>query len=334
MVATIYSQQPGVVIPITTEFAQIAQRFARQCPVPEKAEQIRHNTLAVCAVNAYLQLLSIPTDIADSDCWNPIMQLVADVADLKLPGVGSVSCRPIARGSDSCQIPPEDWHDRIGYIAVRLDEDIHQATLVGFSLATPQTDRVSTASFGPIETLIDQVHRLTISQPLATPSQSSNISPVLNQIGRWVDGLIEGGWQTAAELIDPTEFNLAFRTSADLVSPTLDAPTTVTDISRAKLIDLGIQLDQSIRVVLVVHITQTADRRTRVVLQVRPLKESLYLVEGIELTVLDENGADYLEVTSRAIDNYIQLRFSGQAGEQFGVRIKLGRSVFREQFAI
>ncbi|MBE9059488.1 DUF1822 family protein [cf. Phormidesmis sp. LEGE 11477] len=334
MVTTIYSQQSGIVVPITTESTQIAQRFAQQCSAPEKAEQIRQNTLAVHAVNAYLQLLSIPTDLADSDSWNPIMQLVANVADLKLPNIGTLSCRPITPDHDTCQIPPEDWHDRIGYIAVRLDESARQATLVGFCTAIPQVEHVSTESFDPIETLIDRVHQLQVSQSPAASSRSSSVPYVLNQIGKWVDGIIEAGWQTAAELINPTELDLAFRTSVDLVSPTLNAPTTVTDISRAKLIDLGIQLEQSVRVALVVHITQTADRRTSVILQVRPLGESFYLPEGVELTVLDENNANYLAATSRAIDNYIQLRFSGQAGEQFGVRIKLGQSVFREQFAI
>ncbi|EDX85082.1 hypothetical protein S7335_2781 [Synechococcus sp. PCC 7335] len=334
MVTTTYSQQSGIVIPITTESMQIAGRFAQQCSIPEKAEQIRQNTLAVCAVNTYLQLLAIPTDLADSDSWNPIMQLVANVADIKLPDIGTFSCRLINSSSETCQIPPEDWYGHAGYIAVRLDEGTRRATLAGFSVDVPQMEYVPTDRFGPIETLIDQVHQLQTSQSSAVSSQLSTAPSVLNQIGKWVDGIIAEGWQTAAALMNPTELDLAFRTSADLVSPTLDTPTTVTDISRAKLVDLGTHLSQSVRVALVVHITQTADRRTSFILQVRPLGESLYLPEGIELTVLDGNDADYLKATSRAIDNYIQLRFSGQAGEQFGVRIKLGQRTLREQFII
>ena len=334
MVTTTYSQQSGIVIPITTESAQIAERFAQQCSVPEKAEQIRQNTLAVCAVNTYLQLLSISTDLADSDSWNPIMRLAANVADIKLPDVGTFSCRTIAPGSNTCWIPPEDWQGHKGYITVRLDEDTYQATLVGFSVAIPQMQNVPADRFGPIEALIDQIHQLQTSRSSAVSSQLGSVPRALNQIGKWVDGIITEGWQTAAELINPTELDWAFRTSTDLASAMLDAPTTVTNISRAKLVDLGIHLGRSVRVALVVHITQTTDRRTSVILQVRPLGESLYLPEDIELTVLDENDADYLAATSRAIDNYIQLRFSAQAEEQFGVRIKLGQSVFREQFAI
>ncbi|MGB3788260.1 MAG: DUF1822 family protein [Phormidesmis sp.] len=334
MVATIFSQQFGVVIPITTASRNIAQRFAGHCSISEKAEQIRQNTLAVCAVNAYLQLLSIPTDLADSDSWNPAMQLMADVADLKLPNVGTLSCRPVSLESNTCYVPPEAWHDRVGYVAVSLDEASHRATLIGFRRAVPETEHVLIDSFGPIETLIDQIHMLSSTRRSEPSFQSSTVPIALNRIGKWVDGMITEGWQTAASLINPTDLDLAFRTSADLVLPTLDAPTTVTDISRAKLLDLGIQLGQFVQVALVVHITQTADRRTSIILQVRPLGEFPYLAEGIELTVLDENDANYLEATSRAIDNYIQLRFIAQAGEQFGVRVRLGQTEFREQFAV
>lgn len=334
MVITIFSQQFGVVVPITTESRNIAQRFAQNCSVPGKAERVRQNTLAVCAVNAYLQLLSIPTDLDDSDSWNPTMQLMTNVADLKLPNIGTLSCHPVAPESDTCYIPPEAWHDRAGYVAVSLDEDSHRATLIGFRAAVPEREHISIDGFGPIETLIDQVHMLSGTQSSELLSRLNDSPTVLNRIGKWVDGIIADGWQTAASLVNPADLDLAFRTSADLVSPMLDAPTTVTDISRAKLVDLGIHRGQPIRVALVVRITQAADRRTSIILQVRPLGEYPCLPEGIELVVLDENGENYLEATSRAIDNYIQLRFIAQAGEQFGVRINLGQVAFKEQFTI
>lgn len=347
MVTTIYSRQSGIVVPITTASRRVAQRFAQQCSTPEKADQVRQNTLAVCAVNDYLQLLSIPTDLDSGDSWNPIMRLVTNVADLELPSVGTLSCRPVAADSDTCHIPPEEWHDRAGYIAVGLDEENYRATLLGFSAAVPQAEYVPIGSFDSIETLIDRVHQLRPSQssvqsssrPLAN-EQLNDGPPALNRIGQWVDGIITNGWRTAAEIINPTDLTLSFRTSVDQALPDIDTPTTVSDISRAKIVDLGMQLGQSIRAALVVYITQAADRRTSVILQVCPLGERPYLAEGIELNVLDDSGAVYLEARSRAIDNYIQLRFMGQPGEQFGVCISLGENgengenVFREQFVI
>lgn len=88
--------QMGITLPITTEHLRIAERFEQLCPFHEKSHQIRHNTLAVCAVNAYLQLMEIPTDLASSDSWKPMMQMMGNVADLKLPGLGALSCRTVS----------------------------------------------------------------------------------------------------------------------------------------------------------------------------------------------------------------------------------------------
>ena len=85
----------GITLPITTEFQQVADRFSQRWGLANKAAQIRRNTLAVCAVNAYLELMEIPSAIAQGDSWNPLMQGMADVADLVLPGVGVLSCRTV-----------------------------------------------------------------------------------------------------------------------------------------------------------------------------------------------------------------------------------------------
>ena len=125
------SHHLGITLPITSEFRRVADAFAVQCSIPEKADQIRRNTLAVCAVNLYLQIMEIPTQVEKSDSWQPMMQMMADVADLPVPGIGSLSCRAVLPGEETCYVPPEDWSDRAGYIAVVIDEQT--ATLVGFT---------------------------------------------------------------------------------------------------------------------------------------------------------------------------------------------------------
>lgn len=39
--ASLIDHEKGITLPITTEFRQIAEKFAQQCPFPEKAPQIR-----------------------------------------------------------------------------------------------------------------------------------------------------------------------------------------------------------------------------------------------------------------------------------------------------
>ncbi|MGC1528391.1 MAG: DUF1822 family protein [Phormidesmis sp.] len=361
------SQQMGITLPITREFQQMAQRFAQMCPFAEKAEQIRHNTLAVCAVNAYLQLMEIPTAIAQADSWNPMMQMLSNVADLPLPGVGVLSCRVADVEADVCIIPPEAWSERIGYVAVAIDEAAHEATLIGFTPSARESEQLTLAQFLPIEALVDRVHALQSAIAADSPEaiaagQSTNPS-TLTQIGRWIEGAIDtmsDGWQTVESLVNPVEPNFAFRT-ADLAEPAM-----ATDASRAKLVNLGLQLDEAVRVALVIHITEqrlteqrlteqpsdaiapnaaTRDTtepapnrsnsdRSNIVLQVRPLGDSPYLEENLTMTVLDEQAVPFMSVTSREIDNYIQLRLSGQVGEHFGVTLSMGETVFEEWFVI
>lgn len=347
------SHYTGILLPLTTEFGEIAQRFAQRCSFSEKAQKIRRNTLAVCAVNAYLQLMDIPTCISESDSWNPMMQMMADVADLKVPGVGTIACRSLTPQDTTCYIPPEAWHDRAGYVAVVIDEAANQATLVGFTPTVTQ-ESVPLEQFSPLEALIDRVHSLqAVSAASVNPSAAdlsaadlsaadlvvSPTRPAATQLSRWVEGMIAASWQATEAIINPTGLNFAFRTTE------LASRSDVTDISRAKLVDLGVQLGQSLRIALVVHLgpaTETPDpdavssssRRTNIVLQVRPIGDSPYLSEGLVLRVLDDQNNSFMQATSRAIDNYIQLRLSGQSGETFGVQITAEEVSFTEWFVI
>lgn len=335
------SHHIGIPLPLTAEFGEVAQRFAQQCPFGDKAQNIRRNILAVCAVNTYLQLMDIPTRIEESDSWNPAMQMMADIADLKVPGVGTLSCRAIAPQDNTCYVPPEEWHDRAGYVAVVIDEAAHQATLVGFTPTVSQ-EIVPLERFLPLEALIDRVHGLQTSAIASTAANAaaaiSQAQSAVTQLSQWAEGMMAASWQAADAFMNPAGMNFAFR-AAELANR-----SDVTDISRAKLIDLGLQLGQTLQIALVVHLVQAAEvsradampapARTDIVLQVRPVGESPYLPEGLTLSVLDEQNNSFMTATSRAIDNYIQLRLSGQSGETFGVQIVAEENSFTEWFVI
>lgn len=338
------SHHIGITLPITTAAKRIAQQFADQCPFQEKAGQIKRNTLAVSAVNDYLKLMEIPTSVAESDSWSPMMQMMGDVADLKVPGVGTLSCRPVSVTDEACTVPPEDWSDRAGYIAIALDEEMSQATLIGFLETVGEQEQIALSEFAPIEALIDQVHTLqaanqAASQPagLASLAQTARTmtSTMTTQISEWIEGGITATWEAADALINPADMSFAFRTTAEL-----SRQDNAVDISRAKLIDLGLQLGQSVQVALVVHVTQhvsdddTMPDSSDIVLQIRPFGESAYLPEGLSLTLLDEDNTLLKSATSRSIDNYIQIRLSGESGETFGVQVTINDATFAEKFVI
>lgn len=347
-----FSRHMGITLPITTEFHCAADSFAKHCPVPAKAEQIRRNTLAVCAVNAYLELMEIPTRLSESDSWSPMMQMMSDVADLKVPGLGTLSCRAISPGDETCYVPPEAWVDRAGYVAIVLDESSRQATLLGFTKTVTEQEQVPLSQFMPIETLIDLVHELQSVEASSEIAQSLAAAHArVVQLGQWfrteAEGLAESGWLAVEKLMDPDQMGLAFRTIR--INDRTDERPTV-NVSRVKQVSLGIQSGQPLQVALVIQLMRDApdtafqgnptranqqnSLTTNILLQVRPLGASLVLPEGVILNVLGEQGNVFMSATSRSMDNCIQLQLSGQTGEQFSVQILMAEASFEEPFAI
>lgn len=99
----------SIFLPIAEPGRIIAKQFAGEQPTPEKAERVMFNTLAVWIANDYLQMLGIPTNISNSDSWNPVARLCADVADLEVTGIGKLECRPLKASQMLCSIPAETW---------------------------------------------------------------------------------------------------------------------------------------------------------------------------------------------------------------------------------
>jgi len=299
-------------LPITQSALYTAQQFANQQPTPEKAEQVRLNTLAVCAVNDYLQMMGIPTNLKASDSWNPVLRLCADVADLDVTGVGRLECRPHTSSQSTCYIPPEVWSDRIGYVVVAIDEVSLEATVLGFT-QTIAREELPISQLQPIEDLIDRLH----PQQPATAYQKPKVN-----LSQWLVNTFEQGWETLETLLNPVEPELAFRFRSPIDS-----------ISRAKRIDLGMQLAGN-PVALVVELQPESDRKTNILLQVHPIGDRIYLPPHLHLTVLDETGLTFLEAQARNADNYIQLQFSGMPGEQFSVKITLDDASLVEDFVL
>ncbi len=312
----------ALTLPIIQAAFTTAQQFAHQQPTPEKAEQVRLNTLAVWVVNDYLQMMGMESDTGSSDSWNPIVRLCADVADLVLPRVGRLECRPLKPSEDICYVPPETWEERVGYIFVRVDESLQEATLLGFIPSTT-TEEIPLNQLQPLEDLIEHLGQL---QP--SPEESP-ITTALVNISEWVAGVFDAGWQTLEFYWNQPELRpaYAFR-NAEVVANEANAP-----IRGAKLIDLGIQIAQQ-PVILIMEIDPQDDGQVSIRLQLQPTGNRVYLPSGIKLAVLDESAAVFLEAEARKADNYIQLQFRGEANERFSVRVALDDASITQEFMI
>ncbi|MEH2060436.1 MAG: DUF1822 family protein [Nostoc sp.] len=311
----------ALTLPISQSARRIAQKFASQQPNSQKAEQVRLNTLAVSVVNDYLEMMDIPTDLQASDSWNPIMRLCGNIADLDIPSIGRLECRPVHLHQQICSIPPETWEERVGYLVVQFDESLQEARLLGF-IPSIVTETLPLAQLQPLEAFIDHLWQL----------RQSPVTSIVN-LSQWFAGIFETGWETIESLWNVPELRptYAFRSTETLELDALNRRESIT--KRAKLIDLGIQiLNQP--VMLIVEINPEKDQQTSIHLQLHATGNQIYLPLGVHLTVLDSSGAIFLDAQSRKSDNYIQLQFRGEPTEQFSVRVALDNTSITEHFQI
>ncbi|NJM72557.1 MAG: DUF1822 family protein [Scytonema sp. RU_4_4] len=311
----------ALTLPITQAALRTAEQFASQQPTPEKAEQVRLNTLSVWVVDEYLKMMDIPTELINSDIWNPVLRLCADIADLKLPELGSLECRPVRFPEQICYIPPETWEERVGYVVVQIDESLQEAKLLGY-VRHVATEELPLNQLQPLEDFIEYLGQLR-----QTPMKT------FVNLSQWLAGMFDAGWQTVESLWNQPELRPAYTFRNPGIVEQNHTNQTQAFTRRAKLIDLGIQMTNQ-PVILIVEIRPKADQQTGIRLQLHPTDHQTYLTPGVQLTVLDESGTLFLETQARSGDNYLQLQFRGEPGERFGVQVVLNDASITENFVI
>jgi hypothetical protein len=200
------------IIPLSEQHHQQARQFAQAQATPEKATQVYRNTLAVLALKDCLNWVDIATDFTDSDCANPFLQMAMDVADLKLPDLGTIECRPIQVGEAGCQVPVEVQEERLGFVVVELTSPYQTANILGF---TPKLSSatLSRQELQPLEELFLYLGCLQESLSSTSVSQQASVSPVRQRLSQWLTGWEEaatelmanaqGTWQTLSAALTP-----------------------------------------------------------------------------------------------------------------------------------
>lgn len=147
-------------IPLGFSAYRQAEEFAKHQAKSWKAEQVYRNTLAVLAVNFWLKcIMGIQADLSASDSWDVVAQTLLDVADIEIPNIGKLECRPIFAEAEVLQIPLEAQSDRIGYVAVWFDQSLRKAGLLGF-LKTAPTEEIPLSQLEPLAHLIDHLSQI------------------------------------------------------------------------------------------------------------------------------------------------------------------------------
>ena len=310
-------------VPLGKDAHRLALQFAAEQATADKGKQVYLNTLAVYAVHSYLKWLPVETTLTQGDSWHPGLRAIFDVADLVLPNIGKLECRPVLPGEVAFTLPPEVTTDRIGYIAVQFNRQLDSVQLLGFApanMSSEQTEKIQVAELQSIDALIDNIHQQSIKHV-----QNPAVKPetLLVNLRQWLEGIFNEDWQPAGLVL-----------ASNLRSTTrrgLDAEPC--SVSRAKVIDLGRQLPPQ-ALVLLVQLTHTATEVVDIRLRLYPGDDSVHLPPNLQLIVLDEAGTACLEAQSRSADDWMQLEFSCQDEERFKVTVVLGEISITEQFVV
>ncbi|NJN35604.1 MAG: DUF1822 family protein, partial [Saprospiraceae bacterium] len=150
-------------------------------------------------------MLGVSTALQHSYSWNAVARISTDIADLNLPEKGHLECRPMKSDNNTCYVPQDVWHNRIGYVVVQLDEDYKQGTLLGF---------------------VQEINSVTLDvkklQSLDNLFEIIHSHKTVNQLSQWLENMIDKSWQNIQENIEKQAINPIF-VFADIASQVANA---------------------------------------------------------------------------------------------------------------
>lgn len=309
-------------ITLGQEAHALARQFAVEQTTPQKGKQTYLNTLAVYAVYSYLKWMQIDTALEEGDSWHPLKRALFDVADLVIPNIGKLECRPVKPGETVIYLPPEAMENRIGYVAVQFSERLNEVQLLGFVRTVNISsvwEQIPLASLKPLNFLFD-----CIPDAVAHPALSA--SQIRVNLNQWFENLFENSWMALEEVFSSiNDKKFALRS----ISSKREG-----NVARAKIIDLGLQVGNQ-SVVLLIAIAPYSEDKVEILVQLHPVNGQTYLQSNLRMNLLSESGENIQEVVSRSNDNFIQLkRFRGYSGEGFNIQVSNGDFTIKEAFVI
>ncbi|MGI2904162.1 DUF1822 family protein [Tolypothrix sp. VBCCA 56010] len=309
-------------VPLTAQAYNFARQLSSKQQDSGKSRQIYFNTLAVYAANFYCQYLEVETDLEHSDSWNSLSHLLLDVADLEITGVGKLECRPVLPEAKTVNIPPEVWTERIGYVVVEINEISKTARLLGFVKEVTAEE----LPLSDLQSLTDLIYNLQPVAEVVSPKPSV-IEQAVVHLGQWLQNLFTSDWQSPDLVLSPA-YRSAIRPKVQ------ESNSQEVSVSRAKVIDLGIQL-ASHKIALVIQLTTQTSGSVDIRLRVYPTGDGIYLPQGLQLIVLSSDGNVLSENQARVADNWMQLELEeGRTGDEFQVKLALEDVSIIENFIL
>jgi Protein of unknown function (DUF1822) len=294
------SQLLRFTVALSHDAHEIAHKTIQKIASPIKAKQVYANTLAVYAVDFYLQCMGFNPDWLGSESRNPLLIQLTNVADLNIQDVGKIECIPISSNLGACEIPPESADRRIGYLPVQINDAQTEATLLGFS----------TQKSGTIE--LDRLDDLEYAIEYLTNLEQ----PAIVKLREWFNGIVDTSWETLDRVLNPTQRRLFYRGA----------------VNRGQKIELSTPNGMTSSILAIDIKSNEASHEVDILVQVYPVEKN-ELPDGIKLTIGDDTET-MMTAISKSGDNWIQLNFTAVFDEEFTVRVGLGEAEVARRFAI
>ena len=315
---------------------RLAEQFCQHHTDWQKAEQVYLNTLAVYAVDYYLNCLGYETDRQHSGSHNVVIQSLLDVADLIVKDYGRLECRPISTDTKTVYIPQEVWHDRLGYVAVAFNDALDEAEILGF-FQQVEAIEVPLSQLQPLDNLSDYLssHRY----PTADHAQSDQAEPNQAQLttdiqrrtllGEWLKNIFSNGWASLEErmAVGQPQFAFQFRS----LHSNQQEDKSSTSVTRTKLVKLG---SPEHTVLMLVTLTPEPDTSAQVQIEILPTSEHPFLPTGLQLSILDEREEIVMQAKTQETNDGIRLEFTADLGNRFSIKISLDNAAITEGFLL
>ncbi|MEM1171538.1 MAG: DUF1822 family protein [Cyanobacteria bacterium P01_H01_bin.35] len=150
-------------VPLSPKVYALAEQFAQQQISQKRAKEVYLNTLAVHIGQDFLDRLDFDTNLENADCFNHLLRMAEDVADVIIPNLGVIEFRRVLPGETGFFIPEFVRENRLVYVAVGFDESLDFGDILGFVRLSDLTESdgyVSLEMLQPAENLLDYLMQL------------------------------------------------------------------------------------------------------------------------------------------------------------------------------
>ncbi|HEY9706433.1 MAG TPA: DUF1822 family protein [Allocoleopsis sp.] len=306
-----------------------AKKFASEQSTPAKFKQVYLNTLAVQAVQRYINWFELHTNLEQSESWNPVIRSFNNVADLLISNIGRIECIPILPEQKIIHISSEVSEDRIAYIAVQFQQELNKVCLLGF-LPTltkedldkpPQIDELPGIKeedlLSPIT--LEQLQPIFKFNDYLTKVENRNNQPTGVKLSNWFTDIIDDTWQMIEQVFSPQKL-------AQLGSRDSENNAAI----RARKINFP---SANLSVNLTVSATELALVNRKVQLAIYP-ENSETLPEGGKIVIFDTDWEMIKNCETSIGDPLLTLSHSDKIGARFIVQIVFGQDQYIEEFVI